>query len=513
MILKRMNMKSKIKYCMCTIAGALSIMTSCTNKDQMANVQNESKDWPIIVRKGDKLYEGDKEFRFMSFAAPNIQQNESQIREDKSNRFPDEYEIRDILSGLQRVGGRATRTFSLSVFSPEDDGMPVYIEGKRQYNEEAFQCLDRILAYAPEYDVRIIIPFIASQRFAGIRGVDEFAALSGKTEVGAFWTDPEVKEDFKHFLSFLLNRVNTVTNKPYKEDPAILGWQFGNEFGSFYGDRKLPGKEWSPKIWQWCKEMGAYIKSIDSNHLLIEAGGVNRDSVLADPNIDVISDHLYEYWSGMGTQLSPMAKRTMEQCRGKKPVMIDEFGLGTTENLRELMKTIREEGIVGGLMWSMRGHRRDGGWYYHNEGGTFVNSFHVPGFAAGTVYEERRLLDLVKKEAYLLRGEVAPAPEKPAPAPVLMRQGNGFTWRGSTGAACYTMERAESENGPWTVIAIGLDDSVIADVKSFEFTKEASEPLVLFYDENKVDGKKYYYRIKGENESGSSEYSNVLLVE
>lgn len=503
----------RLTHLVCAAVGSVLAFSACSNGGDKTSAPNNEKEWPIIVRRGDKLYEGDKVFRFMSFAAPNIQQNESQIREDRTNRFPDEYEVRDILSGLQRLGGRATRTFSLSVFSPEDDNMPVYIQGRRQYNEEAFQCLDRVLAYAPEYDVRIIIPFIASQRFPSIRGVDEFAALSGKTETGAFWTDPEVKEDFKHFLSYLLNRVNTVSGKSYKEDPALLGWQFGNEFGSFYGDRGLPGEEWSPKIWEWCKEMAAYIKNIDPNHLLIEAGGVNRDSVLADPNIDVISDHLYEYWSGMGTQLSPLAKQTAQQCKGKKPVMIDEFGLGTTENLRELMKTIREEEIVGGLMWSVRGHRRDGGWYYHNEGGTEVNSFHVPGFAVGSVYEERRLLDLVRKEAYLLRGEPTPLIEKPSPAPVLMCKGEGFTWRGAAGAVGYTIERAETPNGPWTVIACGLDDSVIADVKTFEPSPEASEPLVLFYDEDKQDGKKYYYRIKGENEGGSSEYSNVLTVE
>ncbi|MFZ4547273.1 MAG: hypothetical protein ACOYN4_07560, partial [Bacteroidales bacterium] len=33
----------------------------------------------IISCKGDKLMDGDKEFRFMGLAAPNIQQNESQI--------------------------------------------------------------------------------------------------------------------------------------------------------------------------------------------------------------------------------------------------------------------------------------------------------------------------------------------------------------------------------------------------------------------------------------------------
>jgi hypothetical protein len=261
--------------------------------------------------------------------------------------------------------------------------------------------------------------------------------------------------------------------------------------------------------------MAAYIKKTDPNHLIMEAGGADRKALLADPNIDIISDHLYEYWNRMGGkpwELSPIAKASREECRGKKPLMVDEFGLGSTENLRALMKTIREENIVGGLMWSIRSHRRDGGWYYHNEGGTPVNSFHMPGFSAGFVYEETRLLDLLRTEAYLIRG-IAPEPVAlPSPAPVLMQKGAGFTWRGSTGAAYYIIERAESPAGPWKVLATGLEDSVLGDVVKFEPSKEASEPLVLYYDETKKTGKTYYYRIKGVNTAGSTPYSQVLKV-
>lgn len=495
----------------------LTIAISILSCFLMANVSAQQRPGKsvitnIITRNGDKLMDGNKEFRFMGLAAPNIQQNESQIRHDRTNRFPDEYEIRDILGGIQRMGGLATRTFSLSVYSPDDKEMPVYITGRRIYNEDAFRCLDRVIALSHEYNVRLIIPFIASQSFAGIRGVDEFSTLSGKPK-GSFWTDEEVKADYRHFLSFILNRKNTVNGLLYKNDPAILCWQLGNEFGSYPGDRGLSYDEWSPKILSWSLEMAAYIKINDPNHLVMEAGGADRKALLADPNIDIISDHLYEYWNKMAGrpwELSPIAKASREECKGKKPMMVDEFGLGSTENLRALMKTIREENISGGLMWSIRGHRRDGGWYYHNEGGTTVNSFHVPGFSAGTVYEETRLLDLLRKEAFLIRGITPEAVALPSPAPALMHKGDGFTWRGSTGAAFYTIERSESPKGPWKVIATGLDDSVLADVVKFESSAEASEPLVLFYDESKIAGKNYFYRIKGENTSGSSGYSSVL---
>jgi len=176
------------------------------------------------------------------------------------------------------------------------------------------------------------------------------------------------------------------------------------------------------------------------------------------------------------------------------------------------MTTIQNSSIVGGLMWSIRGHRRDGGWYYHNEGGTPVNSFHVPGFSVGFEYEEQRLLDLLKANAFLMAGKAISSEKVPAPAPVLMVQGEGLTWRGATGAASYTIERSESPKGPWKVLAVGIEDAVIADVKTFEPSDRAANPLELFYDETKVPGKTYYYRVKGENKAGASSYSNVLKV-
>ena len=514
----------KLLFCGRTIGaeGIIRFMKTCflllplALTAALSGITTASADtnWPIIQRKGDALYEGNKPFRFFGLAAPNLQQNESQLLPGASNRFPDEYEIRDLLGGLQRVGGRATRIFTLSVMSPKDNGLPVYITGHRQYNEAAFRCLDQTLALCHEYDIRIIIPVIASQSFGGIRGIDEFAALAGKYGTN-FWTDEGLKADYRHLVDFLVNRRNTVNGILYRDEPAILAWQFGNEFGSYTLDRKLNYNEYVPRITAWQLEMAAYFKKVDPNHLVIDAGGGDVQAFIADPNIDIISTHLYEYWnrlSGTETNLGRLAHQQREDTRGRKPLMVDEFGLGATENLRNLMRVIREEGITGGLLWSIRGHRRDGGWYYHNEGGTPVNSYHVPGFAAGYAYEETRVLDLLRCEAYAIRGLTVPPVEKPAPAPVLFHRQGGFVWRGSTGAACYTMERAESPDGPWSVAAVGLPDAVAADARSVEESRDPN-PIILWYDEIAPTDKAFFYRVKGLNAGGETGYSNVLRVE
>ena len=470
-----------------------------------------SEDWPIITRKVDVLYEGDKPFVFLGLAAPNIQANEDQILPDFSNRFPDEYELRDLLSSINRLGARATRSFAFGIHSPKDKGIPFHVMGRRQYNEDAFRSFDMLLALCKEYDVRILVPIIASQSFEIVRGVDEFAALSGKTEVGAFWTDKKVKEDFKHFLRYLMNRKNTITGVVYKNDPAILAWQFGNEFDSYYNDRKLPPEIWKPIITNWQLEMAAYIKTINPNHLLVEAGG-DRQTMIDSPLIDIMSSHLYEYWNrlfGGPTELAPIAKEERERTRGKKVLLIDEFGLATLENQRALIKTIREEGISGGLLWSIRAHRRDGGFYYHNEGGTPINSFHLPGFTSGYHFQAQQILDLIRKEGYAMRGMKVPPIEKPDQPPILWGNKGELVWRGSTGASGYNIERAESKQGPWEVMAVGVQDSVIFDVKKYTEDK-IYKPTPLWFDETSDPGKVYYYRVKGINAGGETDYSNII---
>lgn len=471
-------------------------------------------DWPIIARRGDALYEGDKPFRFLGLAAPNLQAHESQILPDFSNRFPDEFETRDALDTFRRLGARATRTFSLSVAAPADGALPAYITGRRTYNEEAFRCLDRVLALCHEYDVRLIIPILASQSFGGIRGVDEFAALSGHPEPGAFWTDADVRADYRHLLAFLIHRRNTVNGLLYRDDPAILAWQFGNEFGSYAPDRKLPAAEWSPRITAWTLEMAAYLKETDPNHLVMDADGADRAALLASPHVDVISTHLYEYWNrlfGGPTDLALGARADWAACRGKKPLIVDEFGLATVPNIRALLRTIRDEGITGGLLWSLRVHRRDGGFFYHNEGGTPINSFHFPGFVSGYDYQETQLLDLLRAEAFAIRGLTPPALTPPTPPPRLFRTGNGFTWRGACGASHYAIERADADDGPWTVVADGLADSVIGNVKDFEAHNDG-RPVPLWSDELATPGKTQFYRVRGFNAAGATDYSPVLPV-
>jgi hypothetical protein len=63
----------------------------------------------FITRSGDKLMEGNKEYRFISFNIPNLHLVEDNMAFEATNewRFPDEFEITDALQTVKQMGGRA----------------------------------------------------------------------------------------------------------------------------------------------------------------------------------------------------------------------------------------------------------------------------------------------------------------------------------------------------------------------------------------------------------------------
>jgi mannan endo-1,4-beta-mannosidase len=459
----------------------------------------------IRAEKG-KLYDGEREFRFFSLAAPNLHQNESQLHPDGSNRWPDEFESRDLMETLRQMGGEVTRSFGLSIHIPgEADG---HLLGLQSWSEPGFAAYDRALAVAGELGIRVIFPFIDSHSFPNVRGIDEFCAWRDKPGL-LFWTDPQLKEDMKELMHDVLNRRNTITGQLYKDDPTILAWQLGNELDSYYPDRGLDYDEGLAALTPWSLEMADFLQAEDSNHLVMEAGGL-REVFLDSPSIDLLSDHYYEYWNrlfGKPYDLAAIHEESMAKIDGRKPLLVDEFGLAEMSNLERLMDAIIASGCSGGLLWSTRTHRRDGGFYCHNEGGTNVNSYHWPGFASADDWHETETLNLLRRKAFQIRGEER-APMAPPPwPPVLLSADQGqLIWRGTAGAARYRVERSHSD-GTWQTLTDEATDSPAIDVVAFENSGSSTvEPL--FVDSS--PGPESRYRVVAINSAGESAPSNIL---
>jgi len=443
-----------------------------------SNVSAQFKNF--VTRQGDRLIDGDRPFRFISVNIPNLHYIEDNLELLGTNpwRIPNEFEIRDALGAVKLMGGKVARIYVMSVRRP-DDGPDVirHVDGPGKFNEEAFKGLDRVLQIANEVGVRLIIPFVDNWKWWG--GPAEYAAFRGKSR-DDFWVDPELVADMKATINYVINRKNSLTGVSYKDDKAILAWETGNELRPPFA---------------WTREIAAYIKTLDRNHLLLE--GVHYTNLsteaLDDPNLDILSSHHY------GNPVASLEAITAnaEMARGKKPYIVGEYGLIPTQDLVAITDTIIHQGIAGGMVWSLRFRNRDGGFYFHHEYYNY-SAYHWPGFETGTPYDERVVLSVLRERAFAIDSLVPP--RLPAPgAPTLceISDVSAITWQGSVGAQSYAVERRDADSVAWRVIAQNVDESRV-------------QYRPLFNDETAEIGRKYFYRIQARNESGTSAYSNVI---
>jgi hypothetical protein len=419
----------------------------------------------FITRGGDQLMEGDNLFRFVSFNIPNLH-----VIEDNGWHLPDPWEQEDALCSIVQMGGQVVRIYVLSV------GESRHVTGPGEFDEDLFVALDQAISLANRYGVRLIIPFVDQWDWWG--GIEEYASFRGLTGED-FWTDPQLIEDFKKTVEFIVTRVNTVTGVPYRDDKAILAWETGNELSS-------------PT--DWTLDMAQYIRGLDPNHLILDGHFGIDEAVLDSPYIDIVSNHYY--WPpGFGDRFADAALSDWDVAEGRRPFIIGEFGIVSTDRIQELVETVVASEMSGVMIWSLRFRDVNGGYYFHTEyddGDTVYGAYHWPGFESNSDWDEIPVIDFMREQAFSIRGLEEP-PLNPPLAPVLfpIDSTDAISWRGATGAGWYSLERADATSGPWVTVVDDFHDAVAPNT-------------ALVSDPTAVPGESYYYRITGHNDGGSS---------
>jgi len=443
----------------------------------------------FITRAGDRLKEGNQVFRFISVNTPTINGHYDGYKQTNpaSGYVYDpvelSYEMEAHFKDMAQMGVTVIRTWGITV----NDGSGEFealVSGPHTYNETAFRRIDKMLELCNKYNIRVILCLVKENKYWG--GTAAFSKLYGG---GDYYQSAAVKAGFKELLQTAVNRKNRFTGVPYKNDKAILAWEFGNE---------VPNNQSA-----WIAEMADYLKSIDPNHLIADprrANGVQQmndivtDVLANNTNIDIVKTRQYPNYRNTVAEL-------WNECQGKRPLIIDEFQ--RFDGFKDVLEAVCNTGTSGALLWSLMKPQYAGGlgghalFHSYSWGGS-----RWPGFDSGDYFRERENLMLVRAYGYKIRGKQLPALPAPTDAPYLLpslrSDAVALKWRVSPGARYYIVERSTTAKGPWQVIRTDLDISY-----HLYF-------YPLFTDASATPGKAYYYRVKGKNEAGISPASNVI---
>ncbi len=460
----------------------------------------------FITRSGHQLVDGDKEFRFAGIHAPELHRIERDILGKCSSdprgwgqyfKWPTDQEQENWIKALVRTGHKAMRIYVLSV-ADESDALcdrethilPPFEKNKMPVlNENAMLVYDRMIYFADKHGLRLILPFIDHWEWWG--GRKQLAAFYGENENDFYDTNSRTFAAYLNIIEQVVNRKNTYTGRFYREEKAIMAWETGNELKD---TNKL-----------FLDKTVAQISKLAPNQLVVDGTYLKvNDFAISNSQVDIISNHFYTV---NGNNKPQTIKDDLKKIAGRKVYFVGEFGLEGIETLQEIMDTAIDyeyQGAktAGAFVWGFRGHRHNGGFYFHKEY-TGHYSYRIPGFKEAEFNEEIAVVNMVRNAMARMDGnpkaDLLPPPEPPRLRGI--KSLSNIRWMGSPLGQSYIVERSESKNGLWQVIGSQISDG------NLEFDPKKDS---LFADSTVLKaGKRYFYRVIAKNEGGHSQPSNV----
>ncbi|KAM1949690.1 hypothetical protein ACFX15_009712 [Malus domestica] len=206
----------------------------------------EDDEWHLVQKKGNQFVVNDQPFYvngfntywLMVFAA------------DQSTRG----KVTDVFKQASSVGLTVCRTWAFN-----DGQWQALQKSPSVYDEEA---LDFVISEARKYKIRLILSLTNNwDAYGGKAQYVKWGKAAGVnlTSDDDFFSNPTLKSYYKAHT--VLNRVNTLTNITYKDDPTIFSWELMNE-------PRCTSDPSGDKLQDWIQEMAVYVKSVDPKHLV-----------------------------------------------------------------------------------------------------------------------------------------------------------------------------------------------------------------------------------------------------
>ncbi|KAF9564905.1 CEL4b mannanase [Agrocybe pediades] len=282
-------------------------------------------------------------------------------------------------SDIAKTGATTVRTWGFNeVTSANGDYYQIWNGKTPSINTGAtgLANFDNVVAAAKANGIRLIVAL--TNNWSDYGGMDVYVKqLLGSSNHDLFYTDSTVKAAYKNYIKAFVSR--------YANEPTIMAWELANEPRCKGSTGTWTGTCTTTTITNWATEISAYIKSIDSNHLVAigdegfynqpsaptypyqGSEGVDFDANLAISSIDFGTFHSYPTsWGQSGNEQAWgtqwIADHHTSGVKAGKPVILEEFGVTTNQATiyAAWYNEIISSGLTGDLIWQAGSHLSTG---------------------------------------------------------------------------------------------------------------------------------------------------------
>ena len=398
----------------------------------------------FLTRTNSTLFSNGKAVRFGGINAYwlGLDENEGGIA------YPTQYRITDAMTTISGwLGPTLVRSHSIGIST----GNPLsYEPSLGVFNETALLSADRAIAEAERLGLRLIIPLTDNWKYYH-GGKHDFTDWLNLPE-SSFYTDSRAIAAFQDYISHRLHHINPYTGRATRDEPAIAFWETGNELDS-------------PTV--WVETIATFIKSIDSNHLVLDGNNPLDTSHLTISSIDAVSSHYYP------PNTAKLISDAAAALTAQKVFSAGEFGWDQGNNPeRDTMMAacLSAPACANAAPWSLFPHADTFGFVNHNDGFTI----HYPGLET---LDQTYFVSDMTIFATSMYG-IAPNLPSPSIPSVFIFNSTYIAWKGAALAATYTVQIANQETGPWQTISpspgprdIDLPWKVVGGIKSGQWIR------------------------------------------
>lgn len=236
---------------------------------------------------------------------------------------------------------------------------------------------DNVIAAAKASGLRLIVTL--TNNWSDFGGMDVYVNQivgAGKPH-DLFYTNAKVIAAYKAYIKAFVNR--------YVNEPTILGWELANEPRCSGSTGVTSGSCTTATITSWAKDISAYIKSIDTNHLVglgdegffneangpnfpYQGGeGIDFNANLAISSIDFGTFHCYPISWGQTSDPTAWGVQWIKdhaasQKARNKPVIMEEFGVPDNQSstYKAWYTAVIGSSLTGDLIWQAGSHLPSG---------------------------------------------------------------------------------------------------------------------------------------------------------